>query len=40
MPKAMALNPTVSEIRAPQMVRLNMSRDNWSVPNQNCHDGE
>ena len=39
MPNAIAAKPTVSEMRAPQIVRLNMSRDSWSVPNQNSHDG-
>jgi hypothetical protein len=39
MPKAIAAKPTVSEVRAPQIVRLNMSRASWSLPNQNVDDG-
>ncbi len=39
MPSAIEAKPTVSEMRAPQIVRLNMSRDNWSVPNQNSREG-
>ena len=40
MPQAIATKPTVSETRAPQIVRENMSRASLSVPNQNSDDGE
>ena len=40
IPKKIAVKPTVSETRAPQIVRENMSRASLSVPNQNSEDGE
>ena len=36
---ALAANPIPIEIRAPMTTRLNMSRPNSSVPNQNSADG-
>ena len=40
IPNSAVSPPTASEILAPYIVRLNMSRASWSVPNQCSELGE